>query len=71
MLKISESCFRAAVCLLPCVVSGLVRFGLKREWLRSASAFVAASFEEIIGNGRVAGGNYVVSETRSLAVFGV
>ena len=69
MLNISASFFRASACLFPSVVSGLVGVGLMMAWVRSAAACVAASSEDILGNGRVAGKNYVVLETRSLAVL--
>ena len=39
--------------------------------MRSASACVAASFDDVIGNVRVAGKNSVVLETRYLAILGV
>ena len=70
-LKFSASCFRAAVCLLNIVVSGLVGVGLRREWARSETACVAAYSEEIIGNGRVSGKKSVVSDTCSLVVLGM
>ena len=38
--------------------------------MRSASAYVAAPFEEIIGKFSVAGKRFVVSETLSLDVLG-
>ena len=71
MFKISASCFRAAVCLLTSVLSGLVGVGLRREWERSATTCVAAYSEEIIGNGRVSGKKSVVSDTCSLVVLGM
>ena len=71
MLKISASCFRAAVYLLPIVVSGLVGVGLRRSWVRSEAACVAASSEDILGNGRDARKNSVVSDTHSLAILGM
>ena len=71
MLNISASGFRAAVCLYPNVVSGVVGVGLIRVWMRSAAACVSASFDEIIGNVRVDGGNSVVWETIPLDVLGM
>ena len=71
MLKISASCLRAAVCLYPNAVSGLVTVGLRRSWVRSLDGCVAAYFDEIIGNVRVSGRNFVVLETLSLAVLGM
>ena len=61
MLNISRSCFRSDFCMFPTIVSGIVGVGFSRAWVRSAAAFVAASFDEILGNVRVAGENYVVS----------
>ena len=63
MLKISASCFRAAVCLLPNAVSGLVGAGLRRAWVSSTAACVAPYVDEIIGTVTVAGENSMVSET--------
>ena len=57
--------------MLPIVVSGLVGFGLRRSWVRSEAAYVAAYSEDILGNGRVAGGKSVVLETRYLAILGI
>ena len=65
MLKISASCFRAAVCLLPNAVSGLVGAGLRRSWARLEFACVVTFSEDIVGNGRVSEENFVVSETCS------
>ena len=55
ILKISVRWFRGAVCLSPNIVSGLVGVGLRRVWVRSASACVAASFDDIISNVRDTG----------------
>ena len=55
MLKISASCSSYSICLSPNVVSGLVGGGFRRAWVRSATAYVAASFDDILGNVRVAG----------------
>ena len=71
MLKISVICFRSAVCLFPRVVSGLVGIGLRNAFVRSATACVYVSSEDILGNGRVYGKNYVVLETRYLTVLGI
>ena len=70
MLKISASCFRDAVFLLPSAVSGIVGVGLSNTCVISAGACVTASSEEIIGNGRVSGKNSVVLETCYLSVLG-
>ena len=50
---------------------GIVGVGLRRVWVRSAAACVAASFDEIIGNVRVSGEKSVVLETLSLAILGM
>ena len=71
LVNISASCQRAAVCLSPNFVSGLVGVGLRRAWVRSASACVATSFEEIIGKVSVAEKNAVVLETLYFAVLGM
>ena len=55
MVNISVSCFKAAVCLYPNVVSGLVEVGLRRAWARLLAKCVVTSFDEVIGNTRVAG----------------
>ena len=57
MLNISVSCFRVSVCLSPNVVSRILGVGLRRTLVSSEAAFVDASFDEILGNVRVAGGN--------------
>ena len=71
MLNISSSCFRAAVCLSSNVVSVLVGVGLSSSWVRSEAACVVTSFDVILGNFIVAGRNYVMSETLSLALLGM
>ena len=65
MFNISASFYRAAVYLLPIVVSGIVGAGLRRSWARSESACVVTFSEDIAGNGRVSEENFVVSETCS------
>ena len=54
MFQIYKSCLRAAVCFYPKVMSGIVGVGLRRAWVRSSSTCVAAYFDEIPGNVRVA-----------------
>ena len=71
LVNISESCLRAAVCLYPNVVSGLVGVGLRRVWVRSTDACVAASFEDSLGKVSVSGEKYVVYETLSFSVLGM
>ena len=71
MVKISASCLRVAVFLSPNSVSGLVGVRLSREWMRSAVACVAASFDEIFGDDSVAGKNSMVLETHSLDILGI
>ena len=71
MLKVSAIYFRTAIYLLPSVVRGLLMIGLSKECVRSAPACVAASYEEILCNERVAGKNSAVSETRYLSVLGM
>ena len=51
LVKISASFLRAAFCLPPNVVSGLVGVGLRRVWVISTSAFFAASCEDILVKG--------------------
>ena len=45
--------------------------GLRKMWLRSAAACVATSFDDILGNVRVAGKNFVALETLYLDVLGL
>ena len=71
LVKISVSCLRGAVCLSPNVVSGLVGVGLRRVWVRSTSACVAAPFKDIIDKVSVAVKNSVLLETIYFAVLGV
>ena len=68
-MNISASCLRAAVCLSPNSVSGLVGVGLISVWVRSVAACVATSFEEILGMVSVAEKYAVVSETLYFAVL--
>ena len=56
-MKISASFLRAAVCLSPKVVSGLVRVGLRRVWVRYAAACVATYFEDSLGKVSFSGEN--------------
>ena len=60
MLNISASGFRAAVCLSPNVVSGIVGVWLMRVCMRSTAACVSTYFDDIIGNVRFDGENSVV-----------
>ena len=55
LVKIYVSCLRAAVCLSPNVVNGIVGVGLRRTWVMSTTACVAASFEESLGKVSVSG----------------
>ena len=71
MSKISSSYFKSAVCLSHIIVSGLVGVGLIRACTRYIDTYVAVSYDEIIGNGRVAGKNSLVLDTRSFFVLGV
>ena len=48
LVNISASFLRAAVCLSPNIVSVIVGVGLRRVWVRSAAACVAAYFEDSI-----------------------
>ena len=57
LVEISANFLRADVCLSPNVVIGLVGVGLRRAWVSSAAACVAASSEDIIGKFSVSGGN--------------
>ena len=45
MLKISASCFRATVYLLPIVVSGIVGVGLSNACVKSAASCVDVYYE--------------------------
>ena len=45
--------------------------GLRRAWFRSAATCVSVSLEDSLGKVSIAGGEYVVSETLSLAVLGM
>ena len=69
MLKISTIYFKACVWFLPSVVIGIVGVGLRRMVLRSSTAWVSASFDNIVGKGRLVGNNSVVSETCPFAVL--
>ena len=71
MLKTTLIFCRDSIYLLPSIVSGLVWVGLINVCVRSAAACVAASSEDILGNGGegVAGKNSVVSDTCSLVVL--
>ena len=53
-MKISASCWSAAVCLSPNGVSGLVGVGLRSVWVRFAAACVAAPLEDSLGKVNVA-----------------
>ena len=57
--------------MFPKIVSGLVGDELRRAWARSADACVAASFDEILGNIRVAGKKSVVMETLYFSILGM
>ena len=70
-MNISASCLRAAVCLSPNFVSGLVGVGLRRAWVRSADACVTASYEDSLDKVSVSGGKSVVSETLYFSVLGM
>ena len=71
LLKIYARCRSAAVCLYPTVVSGLVGVELRKAWVRSADACVAAPLEDSLGKVSVSGKKSVVSEILSLAVLGM
>ena len=68
---IYASCLSAAICSSPSVVIGIVGVGLRRLWVWSTAACVAASFEEILGKVSVDGGKYVVSDTIYFPVLGM
>ena len=51
------------VCLYPNAVSGILGIGLRRVWVRSVDACVAASLEDTLGKVSVVGGKSMVSET--------
>ena len=57
LLNIYASCLRDALCVSPNVVSGIVGFRLRREWVRSAAACVTASFKYSLGKVSVSGKN--------------
>ena len=57
LVNISVSCLSATICLSPNVVSGLVGVGLRREWVSSTAACVAAYCEDSLGKVSVAGEN--------------
>ena len=57
LVKISTILRSSDVCFPPNVVSGLVGVGLRRAWVRSAIAFVAASLEDSLGKISVSGKN--------------
>ena len=71
MLNILVSFFRSTFCLFPNVVNGIVGVVFRRAWVRSASACVSTSFDDILGNFRARGGNFVVSETLYLDILGL
>ena len=64
MLKILASCFKADICLLPIFVIEIVGVGL-------SMATVAASYDDILGKGRLAGKKLVVLKTFSIDVLGM
>ena len=70
MLKIPSICFRDTIYLSPNVVGGLVGVGFRRAWVRSESACVSASFDDIIGNVSFAGEKSRLSENLSLDILG-
>ena len=70
-MKIYVSCLMADVCLSPNAVSEIVGAGLRRAWVRSVAACVATYFENIIGKVSFSLGNFILSDTLSLAIFGV
>ena len=55
--------------MYPNVVSGLVRVGLRRAWVRSKAACVAEYLEASLGKVSVAGGKIVVFETLYFSVL--
>ena len=63
MLIIAASCFRADVRFIPSVLRGLLGSWLSNACVRPAAACVAAYSEDVLGNGRVSGKNFVVLET--------
>ena len=56
-MKIPVSCLSDAVCLYPNVASELVGVGLRRVWVRFASACVAAPCDDNLVKVSVAGEN--------------
>ena len=56
MVKISVSFRSAAVCLSP-FASGIVRVGLRREWVMPTDECVATSSEDSLGKVSVSGEN--------------
>ena len=71
MLNILAICFKSSVSLSTSVVSGIVGVGLRMVCVRSNTAFINKYSYYIIGKGRLAGKNYMVSETLDLAILGV
>ena len=71
LVKISGSCLRDAVCLSPNAMSGIVGVGLSKAWVRSAAAYVAASFDDSLGKVSVVRKNSVVLENISFVVLGM
>ena len=61
LVNISEIFLGTSVCLSPNVVSGLVGVELRRAWVRSVAAYVAASCEGSIGKVNVSGKNSFLS----------
>ena len=68
---VEESFLMYTVCLSPKVLSGIVGIGLRRVWVRSVATCIASSFDNTLGNVRVAGGNSAVSQTNYLATLRV
>ena len=71
LVNISVSCLRAAFCLSPNAVSGLVGVELRKAWVSSMATCVAASCEDSLGKVSVSGGKSVVSENISFSVLGM
>ena len=51
MFKTAVICCRSDVCLFPSLVGGIVWVGFINLCVRSKAACVAASYEDILGNG--------------------
>ena len=71
MLNIATRFLKAAVCLSPSCVSGIVGFRLRRDWVSTANTCISTFSDEILGKGMMNMNNFVVLETISNYILGI